>query len=259
MHIAQFPAATLHSLPTVLSPSASAALKSTCDRATLKLIFLELFCAPNSTLSGMPPPGCLAVRITEADDLTKKETAAALHSIIQLASQLRLRVHAWVSISCTAGCRWRHINARNGFKTGDVHTTHKLVTAAMNICMHLAQRSHTYSWEWPELNDLWRMTRVADLLESTGAMTCVVSSAASGLVFDEVRNGLLQRRYLRKSWRIETTLAALPSLLKPFEVTPAHIPAHQFVQCRGKIGTRSAFYPPRLAQAVWQALAPPSE
>ena len=165
--------------------------------SNFNLVFLELCCAPNSTLSGMPPPGCLAVRITEADDLTKKETAAALHSIIQLASQLRLRVHAWVSFSCTAGCRWRHVNARNGFKTGDVHITDKLVAAAMNICMDIARRGNTYSWEWPEQNDLWRMTRVADLLESTGAMTCIVSSTATGLVFEAVENGLLQHRYLR--------------------------------------------------------------
>ena len=122
--------------------------------------------------------------------------------------------------------------------------------------MHIAQKGHTYSWEWPEQNDLWKMARVADLLERTGAMTCVVSSAATGLVFEAVRNGFLEHHYLRNTWRIETTRATLPSLLKPFEVTPANIPANQFVQCRGKIGTQSAFYPPRLAKAVWQALAP---
>ena len=124
--------------------------------------------------------------------------------------------------------------------------------------MHIAQKGHTYSWEWPEQNDLWKMTRVADLLEHTGAMTCVLSSAATGLVFEAVRNGILEQHFLRKCWRIETTLATLPSLLKPFEVTPANISANQFVQCRGKIGTRSAFYPLRLAEAVWQALAPSS-
>ena len=129
----------------------------------------------------------------------------------------------------------------------------------MNICMDIVRRGNTYSWEWPEQNDLWRMTRVADLLESTGAMTCIVFSAATSLVFEAVENGLPQHRYLRKSWRIETTLATLPSLLKPFEVTPANIPAIQFVQCRGKTATKSALYPPRLAKAVWQALAPSCE
>ena len=76
------------------------------------LLALELCCQERSAFATTVPESVLCVGITELEDLTHRETKREIHALIELAKILDVKVHVWVSVPCTAGCRWRYINLR---------------------------------------------------------------------------------------------------------------------------------------------------
>ena len=86
------------------------------------------------------------MRITAKEDLTKKETKRAIHSLIRFCGLHDVEVHTWVSIPCMAGCRLRSLNNAMGIHTGDDTLTDQLIDAAIQICMHADRTGITSPW-----------------------------------------------------------------------------------------------------------------
>ena len=155
-----------------------------------------------------------------------------LHALIRCASSVHIRIHVWVSIPCTAGCRWRWINESKGFSTGDPTLTRELVDAAIPVCTHVAKVGGLVSWEWSSTSELWQdMPDVDAMLRKIGVVPCTVSTAAVGMCF-EVSQAKL-KKYLKKKWLIKTTSLELQKRLEPYEDVP-NLPKDAFVECRGK-------------------------
>jgi hypothetical protein len=66
---------------------------------------LEVCCAVESELARCVPERWLAIRITTSTDVTKRGTKRMIHELIRLCVKLGVRLHTWVSVPCTAGCR----------------------------------------------------------------------------------------------------------------------------------------------------------
>ena len=98
------------------------------------MVFIELGCEGDSELSEAARDHCLAVRVTKQYDLTQRGTRGAIHGVIRLCHLYGVEVHVWVSIPCTAGCPWKHINDKLGRPTGDEELTDGLIRAAIPVC-----------------------------------------------------------------------------------------------------------------------------
>ena len=138
------------------------------------MVFIELGCEDDSELSAAVRERCFAVRITQRYDLTQRGTKGAIHGIIQLCHLYGIELHVWVSIPCTAGCPWKHINDKLGRPTGDEKLTESLIRAAVPVCDHAAKIGGSFSWEWPKGNLLWKDERVTALVARRKAETCLV-------------------------------------------------------------------------------------
>ena len=128
------------------------------------MVFIELGCEDDSELSAAVREKCFAVRITQQYDLTQRGTKGAIHGIIQLCHLYGIELHVWVSIPCTAGCPWKHINDKLGRPTGDEKLTESLIRVAVPICDHAAKIGGPFSWDWPKGNLLWKDERVLALV-----------------------------------------------------------------------------------------------
>ena len=101
-------------------------------------VCIELCCEGDSALSMHVGSRCLAIRVTRDVDGTSKETVKSLHFIIRLATHMKMRVHLWVSIPCTAGCTWKHVNDAVGVTTGDEEFTDRMVKIGIGLARHAA-------------------------------------------------------------------------------------------------------------------------
>ena len=97
--------------------------------------------------------------------MSHKNTAKALHGIIRAARHLGIEVHAWVSITSTAGCPWRDVNASEGRETGDPILTKKLVDVAKGLAKHTITAGGQVYWEWPKTPS--QMKRLKSRFRST--------------------------------------------------------------------------------------------
>ena len=127
-------------------------------------LVLEICCKEDSELSRNVGRRSLAIRVTENLDLTDKDTTRALHAITRTAKHMSMAVHIWVSIPCTAGCRWKRINAAKGIVTGDMPLTKKMVAVAIGLGEHTVTSGGHVHWEWPSTCDLWNGKDVHEFL-----------------------------------------------------------------------------------------------
>ena len=65
------------------------------------LLMIEICPQAENLLADMAREGCLAVRVTEPDDLREKETKKVVHDFIRCGHRAGLQAHAWISIPCT--------------------------------------------------------------------------------------------------------------------------------------------------------------
>ena len=133
--------------------------------------------------------------------------------------------------------------------------TTALVDAATSLCKHASSMGESWSWEWPEKNDLWKDDRVKTLVSRNAAQTCLVAASAVGFEAKPATNES-DAVYIKKRWRIATTSPSLPGVLAAFAEDPEGLRPDQFVECRGRVAQRSANYTDKFAQLVWSALAP---
>ena len=228
------------------------------------MVLIELGCEDDSELTEAVRPDCLAVRITEQDDFTRKSTRRAVHGIIRLCELYGVEVHVWVSIPCTAGCPWRSDNDKLGRPTGDLELTERLIKAAVAACHHVSKIGGTFSWEWPHGNHLWKNKQVSELVAKRKARRCLASTAALGMKFptkghpqdENIEFKDAQTMLLRKQWEIATSHQGIAQALERYAKVPDAEKGEVFVECRGRLAKASARYTPLLADTVWTALRP---
>ena len=91
------------------------------------------------------------MRITETEDFTKKSTTEQIINCVKRLSKQRIPVLLWVSIPCTGGARWTHVN----YKLGNDDTRAK-------IDEHMSGVHNDRSWGFlvPRLQLLIEMQRL---------------------------------------------------------------------------------------------------
>ena len=88
---------------------------------------IELCCGPDSRMgeSSKESKGCMVLRVTEADDLTKAATVNYLIAIINRFKKNKIPTLLWASIPCTGGTRCTNLNWARGIqKTRDLILSH---------------------------------------------------------------------------------------------------------------------------------------
>ena len=188
------------------------------------------------------------IRITDETDLTRIDTVKFLKDIVKKATQKNLQTMVWVSIPCTAGCPWRHMNAAKGVETGDAQLTQQLIASAIKICEYAKARGADVTWEWPLRSDLWGDTNVHEMVNTLGGKFVKVATSAVDL--SHQMNG--ETVYTRKEWCLYSTDAAVRSAFANYSVD-LQAESKKFVWCRGKIARESAVYTPLFAKIYWVA------
>ena len=64
-----------------------------------KVLLIELCAEQDSALTALSPGvtgQCLAIRVTQNLDATKKATVKALHAVLRTAAHMQMSVHLWV-------------------------------------------------------------------------------------------------------------------------------------------------------------------
>ena len=72
-------------------------------------------------------------------DLRSLKTYKVLKDVVKIAAQNELDIVVWISIPCTAGCPWRHINSKKGRITGDIELTSRLIDRCIALS-HMADK-----------------------------------------------------------------------------------------------------------------------
>ena len=86
----------------------------------------------DSKIAELMPQHALAVRVTEGDELCRKETIRALHGIVRACSQLGIPLHVWVSTVHTPG-----------------ELPDRPVEVAVGLCRHVVKQGGYIYWGWP--------------------------------------------------------------------------------------------------------------
>ena len=146
-------------------------------------VLFEFCCEETSELSQNVGHRALSIRITQGVDATSSATKKAIHHIIRVAAHLKIAVHGWVSVPCTAGCPWARVNNSLGVQTGDPELTDDLIVTALAVCRHIDSVGGYVHWEWPQGNALWNRDDVQQFLHKIGAAKTPVSTAAAGMNF----------------------------------------------------------------------------
>ena len=121
-------------------------------------VIIELCCADDSRLGQLSrsSEGCLIVRVTESDDLTREDTVKKILWFVKNVQCHKIPVLIWVSIPCTGGTRLTDLNWVVGTdKTRELIENHrtlylKLFHSLRRIGQQLASDDICYAIEWPE-------------------------------------------------------------------------------------------------------------
>ena len=230
----------------VLAPTASlmGQLRGASD-------FLEIACSPESALSNeMIKMGHSAKRINykEGFDLeTRRGTSLLKQEIVQHAPRM-----SWISLPCTrlsplvnlTQCTDEEWAAFEKRQSADLRRADEV---ADGVCEGL-DRGMEFAWEWPT-NAVkgWRSRAIRKLIIKCKQLGIPLYWArmhgcAYGLQF----NGIP----VQKGWTILTTNRR--TWLGLQRRCRGHV---EHVECRGKVATASAYYPPQMVRAVAKALS----
>ena len=213
-----------------------------------KELLVEVCCSETSQLSEHLPPGCVAIRVTQANDMTKANTLKVLKNIVHKARKAKVRVSAWISIPCTAGCRWRYVNDSLGIPTGDPQLTEALIRNCTKLAKYCTDRGADFTWEWPSTSELWQDGRVHHLLADAGGGFASVAASAVG----QCHTMNDETVWTRKSWLLYTTCPVVQAAFSRYSSDP-DADSKTFTWCRGRIAKESAEYPEQFAKIFWSA------
>ena len=91
--------------------------------------------------------GAAAVRVFEKMDLRMLKTYRVLKDIVTIAANRGLDICVWISVPCTAGCSWRHINAKKGIVIGDIAAANILIDRRIAISDLMEQNGGKTIWD----------------------------------------------------------------------------------------------------------------
>jgi hypothetical protein len=208
---------------------------------TCKLVLLELCCDANSPLGACVPKCCNVLRISEELNILANDTQDFISNVINAVRYHGVMIHAWVSIPCTAGCRWRSVNSSKGNSTGDMPKTLDMITVVIKMILRVvAVRYGTSTWEWPSTSALWNLQVIQNFINDFGSAieTKVISHAVVG---GEL---LLKGRSIcvKKAFRIRTTSDGLKHSLQGLAI-PVSRNGLEFVECGGALTKQTSTYP----------------
>ena len=209
------------------------------EAGEMDLLVLELCCDESSQLGLRTPAGCGLYRVTSTQNIVSNDTRAMINNIIDTAKENKVHVHGHVSIPCTAGCRWAQVNRSLGFPTGDIETTKTMIKRARTIVQRIADGSGTFSWEWPDKNELWQEGEIQDLIQEhpRGVFRLVAFAAVDGQL--QVRE---EKVVVQKTFRFFTTSDGMADQLAGLDRPPASdLPV---VRARGDLAQDTANYTP---------------
>ena len=124
---------------------------------------VEFCCGRNSRL-GRPYPwnsGCETVRITLDNDVT---TPKGLSFALKAIKDTHLKILLWISIPCTGGCSWKHVNKKRGKATRRLIAKRirdfRLIWSACLKVLEASRRGCVICLEWPRSCDYWKRREV---------------------------------------------------------------------------------------------------
>ena len=195
----------------------------------------------------------MAVRGTEALDITKEDTVNAFLFIMELASSCGMQVHVWASIPCTAGCPWEYVNSSRGIQTGNPEATVTIIHNVGALCKRAVELEGDFTWEWSERTELWKWEATKLFFDQFETYEVKVPLHAVGCHFYKRIGGEMTEVFLKKNWKIRTTNKALHTRLAQYH--EVQFPDGCAVQqVRGKFGKQSAIYPKAFTQQIWKAI-----
>ena len=166
---------------------------------------VEFCCGRNSRL-GRPFPwnsGCETIRLTMDEDVT---TERGLNFAINAVSDTSLPVLLWISIPCTGGCSWKHVNKGRGKSTRKllakrIRDFRLIWASALHVMEAAAKNGCTICIEWPRSCDYWKRREVMRALRQFGLESTIFHGCMYGLVSSMKST---KGRPINKAWRVAT-------------------------------------------------------
>ena len=197
-----------------------------------KLFLLELCCGADSSLGACVPESCNVLRISEEINILAEDTQGFIFNITSVVRQHGVMIHAWVSIPCTAGCRWRSVRLSRGNTTGDMPKTLDMINVVIKIILQVVAALGTFTWDWPSTSQLWNLQVIQNFINEFGDTneTKVISHAVVG--GELLLKG--RSRCVKKAFRIWTTSDGLKHSLQGLAI---HVSRNglEFVECGGAL------------------------
>ncbi|CAK0819868.1 unnamed protein product [Prorocentrum cordatum] len=191
-----------------------------------KVVVVDISTEEDSMIAELMPQRALTVRVTEGDELCRKETIRALHGIVRACSQLGIPLHVWVSTVRTPG-----------------ELPDRRVEVAVGLCRHVVKQGGYIYWGWPPTSSVWLRSDVRQLLEHAGSdlrdvsMASLSVSAAEGQSDDPFEP------------------AGLRKLLEPRALAP-EMPPESIDGCRDESVDLRGPCSQELARLIWQSILP---
>ena len=205
----------------------------------------ELCCGPNSDLvKACRTAGLSARRVTleTGFDMSKKSSVKRLLQDVESACP-RL---VWCSPPCTVWSKIQNLNQRTHQQRVRLdkrrRQSRKLVKNCVSVMLAAVRGGAEICFEWPSSARGWNIPELVHLREKLARHGKPTVSA----IFHGCRFGMtgVKGLYLKKAWKVFTTLQALESVNR---LCPGgHL--HEVID--GRNTAMTAFYPPRMCRAI---------
>ena len=191
-------------------------------------LLVEICCSPMSKLSDasrQAAVGCRVIQFTEKHSLLDEEYQSYVASIVN-DFPMSKHVLLWLSLPCTGGTSWSHVNlkipsaAKKVMK--HVKTMKKLWKAFERFCQ-LLNRDFDVAIEWPQNCRYWRFPRIMKFINEFSLRRYDFHGCMLGTKDHEGNP-------IKKPWTVATTVDEIGLELSQYQCDESH----DHVQGRGK-------------------------
>ena len=198
-----------HGTGTAPPPAIPSAAASGHLDVGIKRLIVEVCCSAVSLLGQIATKefkDCHVARITEEYDLNKSITRKDVISLVRSCNKHNIPVLVWVSLPCTGGSSWSHVNLTlPGNREKVIEARKKFVklwASFVDMSDGLDKIGVQYAIEWPKHCVYWDWSRVKKWI---GAHPIQKAH------FDGCRFGLINKKgeYVKKPWTVATTIPQL--------------------------------------------------
>ena len=175
----------------------------------IKRLVVEVCCSSDSLLGQIATKefkDCHVARSTEEYDLNKSSTRKDVISLAKSCSKHNIPVLVWVSLPCTGGSSWSHVNLTlPGNRKKVIEARKKFVklwASFVDMSEGLDKIGVEYAIEWPKHCVYWDWSPVKKWIEAHPVQKAH---------FDGCRFGLINKKgeHVKKPWTIATTIPQL--------------------------------------------------